>query len=103
MDDLAASQEQKAEELEESVKTLEPFHDDTKLPALITIGSESSSRKKGKRAISKRRRKSTSAGEEKAEVDPAAPLSPSSPTRSSRLLKLTIRPGEGSKGGGKKK
>ena len=103
LDDPAASQEQKAEELEEGERTPEKFTaDDTKLIDLITPGSESSSKKRGKRGISKKK-KGTSASDEKVEGDPIAPLSPSPPTHSDRLKKLTIRPGEGSKGGGKKK
>ena len=92
-----------AEEPEAGQTTPEQtISDDIKLSALFTPGSDSSSRKKGKRVVSKKRREA-SAGEEKTEESPIAPLPLSSPTPTSRPKKLIIRPGEGSNGGRKKK
>ena len=103
LDDPIASQEHRGEETEEGEKTPEPTgSDDMPLTTLFTPGSGSSSKKREKSGVSKKKKES-SAGEEKAEASPIVPLSPSSPTLTNRPKKLVIRPGAGSKGGGKKK
>ena len=58
LDDPAASQEQKAEDFEDIEKTPErSLDDDTKLSTLLTTpGSESSSKRKGKRAVRKKKK-----------------------------------------------
>ena len=101
LDEPPASQEQKAEDLEDSEKTPEQSFDyDTKLSTFLTPGSEFSSKKKGKRVISKKGKKGASTAGDEAEVDLAESLSPSSPTRPTKLI---TRPGKNSKGGKKGK
>ena len=103
LDDPAASQEQKDEGLEGGEISPERTpSDDIILSKLVTPGSESSSKRKKKRGISKKRRKSIIATEEEPKVEPVVPPSPSSLMPKDRPRKLTIRPGEGSKGGKKK-
>ena len=103
MDDPAASQEQKDEGLEGGEISPERTpSDDITLSKLVTPGSESSSKRRKKHGTSKRRRKSIIATEEEPEVEPVVPPSPSSHMPIDRPQKLTIRPGEGSKGGKKK-
>ena len=62
LDEPPASEEQKAEDLEDSEKTPERSFDyDTKLSTFLAPGSESSSKKKGKRVVSKKGKRSSSA------------------------------------------
>ena len=88
MDDPIASQEHRGEETEGSEKTPEPTgSDDEPLITLFSPGSGSSSRKRGKRGVSKKK-KEASASETQAGEEPIVSLSPSSLTVKIFILSL---------------
>ena len=85
LDDPVASQDPKGEETEGSERTPEPTGSDAEpLSKLLSPGSGSSSKKRGKQGVSKKKNKKESlTGGEETEESPIEPLSPSSPTLTS--------------------